>query len=143
MSDKNSKNYLYIGQKLPSLNEYIAKCRANPHVGAEFKRRTEESIGMWINACVAQGNLRPISSPCEIVMDFYEATSRRDVDNIQSAQKFILDALQAHGILPNDSQRWVKQVHHRVTRNKSVGDCSYIYLVEGKHLKLVVSDECE
>ena len=128
-------NYLYIGMQLPSLNDYINKCRTNPHVGAEFKRQWEENILMWINACVAQGHLRPILTPCEIVMDFYEKNLRRDVDNIQSAQKYILDALQTAGILPTDGQKWVKQIHHRV--NKSVmGSGVYVYLVEHGHLEL-------
>ena len=43
-----------------------------------------------------------------------EKTKRRDVDNIQSAQKFILDALQHFSIIKNDSRKYVKQIHHTV-----------------------------
>jgi len=140
MSYDKRKNYLYIGMKLPSLNEYVEKCRTNPHVGASFKAQTENNIGIFIQACVAQGHLHPITSPCEIVMDFYEMTRRRDVDNIQSAQKYILDALQTAGILPNDNQKWVRQVHHRVLPSKGHGDCVYVYLIEGGHIELRYTD---
>lgn len=133
-------NYLYIGQQLPSLNDYVNKCRANPHAGAEFKRETEQDIGTWIMACKGENHLHPIKSPCEIVIDFYEKTYKRDVDNIQSATKFILDALQTHQIIPTDGQRWVKQVHHRVLHN-TVGSCVYVYIIEGGHVKLTVEED--
>ena len=135
-----AKNYLYIGMQLPSLNEYINKCRTNPHVGAEFKRITEENIAMWINNSVNHGNLHPVTSPCEIVIDFYEKNKRRDVDNVQSATKFILDALQTTGILPNDNQKWVKQVFHRVLPS-ALNDFVYVYLVEDGNIELRVTDE--
>ena len=34
--------------------------------------------------------------------------SRRDPDNIASAKKYILDALQKQGILQNDNLKWIK-----------------------------------
>lgn len=138
MYDKR-KNFLYIGQKLPSLNEYVSKNRAHPQVGARFKREADETIRMWVNACVAQGDLHPISSPCEIVIDFYEGNNRRDVDNVQSATKYILDALQEAGILPNDNQKWVKQIFHRVLHNVA-GACVYVYLIEDAHIALTVQE---
>ena len=134
-----AKNYLYIGMQLPSLNEYVNKCRTNPHVGAEFKRVTEENIIAWAFVCQNKGHLHPITNPCEIVIDFYEETKRRDVDNVQSATKFILDALQTVGILPNDNQKWVKQVYHRVIPSAE-RDCVYVYLLEGTHIELRVTE---
>lgn len=139
MSYSKRDNFLYIGQQLPSMNEYVNKCRTNPHVGAEFKRVTEENILMWINACMAQGHLHAIKQPCEIVIDFYEQNRRRDVDNIQSAQKFILDALQTAKIIPNDSQRFVTQIYHRVLHN-TAGTGVYVYIIEGRHVELHVED---
>jgi Holliday junction resolvase RusA-like endonuclease len=140
MAYDKRQNYLYIGQQLPSLNEYVAKNRTNPNVGATFKRSVEDTIQMWIAACVGSGNLHRIESQCEIVIDFYERTKRRDVDNVQSATKFILDALVKAGILPNDNQRWVRQVYHRVLPSVGI-DCVYVYLIENRKINLEVADE--
>lgn len=140
MAYDKRQNYLYIGQQLPSLNDYVAKNRTNPHVGAEFKRSIENSIQMWVAACVGSGHLKPIHTPCDVVIDFYEKTKRRDVDNIQSATKFILDALVKAEILPNDNQRWVRQVYHRVLPSSYI-DCAYVYLIEGAKIMLEVEDE--
>ena len=43
-------------------------------------------------------------------MVYHEPDRRRDVDNIYSANKFILDALRKAGIIKNDSQKYVKDV---------------------------------
>ena len=53
-------------------------------------------------------------TPCELVITFFEKTKKRDVDNIQSSVKFILDALQKAGILKNDSRKYVKQIYSTV-----------------------------
>lgn len=37
-----------------------------------------------------------------------------DADNIQSSQKFILDALVNNGVLPDDNRKHVTQIYHRI-----------------------------
>lgn len=108
------ENYFVINSKLPSLNEMIGANRANKYVGAKMKKDIEEIIGWNIKLGVARGRLRSVSRPCVIQIDFYEKTKRRDVDNIQSSTKFILDAMVKHGILINDSRRYVKQIYHEI-----------------------------
>lgn len=87
--------------KLPSLNEYINKCRGNRYSGAGFKRSVECDI-MWFLKPVPE-----ITKPCRFHFIWYEQTKRRDKDNVAFAKKFILDALQAAGKLPNDNNRYV------------------------------------
>lgn len=58
--------------------------------------------------------LKPVYNPCVIYIDWHEKTKRRDVDNIQSSQKFVLDAMVKNGILQDDGRRYVKQVNHEV-----------------------------
>lgn len=99
-----------IEGKLPSLNDVIAKNRTNRYVGADFKKKIETSIG-W---AIKKAKLKPIETPCVIEIEWHEATKRRDVDNIHSSVKFILDALVKNGILKNDSRRYVKQIYHEV-----------------------------
>lgn len=108
-------NEFTIQEKLPSLNECINANRRNIYAGANFKKDVEEIIGMYIQQGLSSGTLTPMGeTPCEVYIDWYEKTKRRDVDNIQSSQKFILDALQKNGVLKNDSRKFVKQVHHMV-----------------------------
>lgn len=112
-------NEFTINAKLPSLNEVIDQNRANRYKGAKFKAETEELIGCYIRIARAAGKLHPINVPCEIYIDFHEATKRRDVDNIQSSQKFILDALVKNGVLVNDNRQYVKQTHPNIIDDNS------------------------
>lgn len=103
-----------IDKQLPSLNQYTSANRANKYAGAKFKKEQEEYIASCINKALASGELQCFDEPVHIFIDWYEKDKRRDCDNIQSSQKFILDALQQQGIIPNDNRKYVKQVHHRV-----------------------------
>ena len=107
-------NELLIDTQLPSLNEYVLKCRSHWSKGAEFKKQVENTIGWYIKFSRMKGKLKPVKNQCEIYIEWHEATRRRDVDNIQSAQKFILDALQRFDILKDDSRKYVSQIHHTV-----------------------------
>ena len=89
--------------RLPSLNEYVAANRRNPYQGAKLKKDTDESIRTVIRAA----KLRHVESPCIVLMIFQEGDRRRDVDNVESAKKYALDALVTSGILHGDSPRWV------------------------------------
>lgn len=103
-----------IGERLPSMNELINANRTNRYRGSKLKKDTDELISYYIYNAVNNGNLKPIEGACTISFDWCERTKKRDVDNIQSSQKFVLDALQKTGIIPNDSQRYVQQTAHRV-----------------------------
>lgn len=112
-------NAFIIREKLPSLNDVIEKNRSNRYVGAKFKKGIEERIGWAIIEAVATKTLKPVTTPCVVEIEWHEATMRRDVDNIQSSQKFILDAMVKNGILKNDSRRYVKQIYHKVIDDNS------------------------
>jgi len=43
----------------------------------------------------------------KIIFNWYEKDRRRDLDNIASAKKFILDALTESGVIDNDSQKYI------------------------------------
>ena len=107
-------NQFAIKAKLPSLNDVIAKNRANRYLGAQFKKDIEQVIGWAIKQALTMKTLKPVKNPCVIYIEWHEATKRRDVDNVQSSQKFILDAMVQNGILINDNRRYVKQVNHKV-----------------------------
>ena len=89
--------------RLPGLNEVNASNRANAHKGARLKRDVDAGICAIIRAA----RIHPISNPCIVHMTFLEPNRRRDADNVESAKKFILDALVKSGILAGDSPRHV------------------------------------
>jgi Holliday junction resolvase RusA-like endonuclease len=97
-----------INAKLPSLNEYINVCRRNKYQAAKFKRDVEEVIGWAIIEAKAKKMLQPTCKPCKVAFEWHERTAKRDCDNIASAKKYILDALQKQGIIPNDNQKYIK-----------------------------------
>lgn len=121
--------YFIIKAKLPSLNEYIRACRSNRYAGAKFKEEVEELIGWSIKQAQTAGKLPSMGdTPCKIYINWNERTKKRDVDNIQSAQKFILDALQTYGVIKNDSRKYVKQIYHNV--NDATEDSVLVRLEE-------------
>ena len=107
-------NTFTIKAKLPSLNDTVAKNRANKYLGAKFKKDIEEVCGWAIKQALVMKTLKPVKNPCVIYIDWHEKTKKRDADNIQSSQKFVLDAMVANEILQNDSRRYVKQVYHEI-----------------------------
>lgn len=113
------KDTFIIKEKLPSLNDVISKNRSNRYVGAKFKKDIETVISWSIKKAVLAKTLKPIVNPCVIEIEWHEATMRRDVDNIHSSVKFILDALVKNGILKNDSRKYVKQIHHTVINDNN------------------------
>ena len=106
--------HFVIQQRLPSMNDVIAANRANKYNGAKLKRETEEIIGQYINVARYRGQIKPVDYPVILDIKWHESTKKRDVDNIQSGVKMVLDALQKQGILINDSRRYVKQIFHTI-----------------------------
>lgn len=120
---------IIIFDRLPSLNEYVDVCRKNPFEAARFKRMLENEIITFIRIADAE----PINEPCIIHIDWFEKGRKRDVDNIESAVKFILDALQGAGVLKNDSRKYVRQVSHNVIASDENG--VIVWLITGDNVK--------
>lgn len=97
-----------INDRLPSLNDYINECRANKYKGAKFKKDVENLICLYIHNAKVKKTITPTDKPIIVHFKWHEKTKRRDTDNIASAKKYILDALQTSGIIPNDSRKYVK-----------------------------------
>lgn len=104
---------------LPSLNDYTKACRGNRYSGATMKKKQEKLICTAIREAVLRGSCKPMENyPTSIEIVWYEPNSRRDIDNITFATKFILDALVKSGILKDDSRKYVSEISHRVTTDK-------------------------
>lgn len=111
-------NGFIIKAKLPSLNDYVKACRANKYAGAKFKQEVEEVIGWGIKQAISAGKLRRAEDPVIIHFKWHEKTKRRDADNIASAKKYILDAMQAFGVIPNDSRKYVRAFTDEIIDDK-------------------------
>ena len=88
-----------IPLKLPSLNEYIDKCRYNKYAGNDYKQKIQEEIYPYIINIPKQGK------PVKIHFRWFEGNKKRDLDNICSAKKYILDALVKYGKLKDDNRK--------------------------------------
>lgn len=131
-------NYFTIGRQLPSLNEYIKELNKNRHKGNKFKQEVEEDIGWYIRNAVIKGRLTPVTEQVDILIVWHEKTMKRDTDNIQSAQKFILDAMRAGGIIKNDSRKYVRQIYHKI-EDGSEKDGVVVCLYKAGDLKVTFS----
>lgn len=89
--------------RLPSLNEYTRACRTNPHVGAQMKKKAENDI-MWQ---IKKQLEAKIENPVTISYLWIEPNTRRDLDNIAFAKKFLQDSLVQLGILQGDGWKHI------------------------------------
>lgn len=92
-----------IPWKLPGLNDYISALDHNRYSGAKLKKDTE----LGIRACIRKympSNLK-IPYRVQVEITFYEPNRKRDYDNIESAVKFIMDALVQEKVILNDNQK--------------------------------------
>lgn len=102
--------------RLPSLNEYIDKCRGNRYGGAGFKKAVENDIMLILNA-----RHFLICTPVHMTFVWHEPNKRRDKDNVAFAKKFILDALQKSGRLKNDNNNYIAGFTDRFVYDGSEG----------------------
>ncbi len=107
--------YFIIDAKLPSLNEYQEKCRANRYAGAKMKKDIEDVILWSIRTAANKGTLHKVTAyPVQVAIEWHEKDKRRDIDNIQSAAKFILDAMTKSNLIKDDGRKYISQVTPRV-----------------------------
>lgn len=95
---------LLIPGRLPCMNDLIAANRLNKYAGAGVKKKTQRQIILILQPQV-QG--RKFTEKVNIHIEYYEKDMRRDEDNVMSAAKFILDALQDIELIPNDNRKYV------------------------------------
>ena len=93
-----------IPGNLPGLNLLIAANRANRYKGAKLKKDADMQVVTAIRKCHV-GVVR--GYPVEVRIWFYEKDKRRDIDNVYSGGKYVLDGLQEAGILRGDGQKYV------------------------------------
>lgn len=99
---------LIIQGRLPGRNEEISSFRRHWTKGAKLKRDATEKV---FYACIDQ-NLKTINnSTAELDITFFEPNKRRDIDNVMSSTKYILDGLVKARILFDDSPSFVRKIN--------------------------------
>jgi Holliday junction resolvase RusA-like endonuclease len=90
--------------RLDGLNTVIDANRRNKYSGAKIKAQNDKICRSYIPQ-----KLKGIRLPYPVIVtiDWYEKDRRRDLDNIYSGKKFILDSLVECGVLQGDGQKWV------------------------------------
>ena len=100
-------------KKTPSLNDYIKSERVRIRTrggkfltkGAVMKSEWQQAIAVYI---LNELRGKKVEKPVVIHYQYYEENARRDIGNIHApVQKFVEDALQDCGVIPNDNQKWV------------------------------------
>lgn len=108
-----NRQSFFVGVLLPGLNEMIAAAKSrkgNWSAYAEMKAL----YGSLAKADIRAAKLRPMRR-VRITCLWHEKNQRRDPDNIAAGEKFILDALVAQGILPNDGRKAIVFIGHAYT----------------------------
>lgn len=93
--------HLRIFPRLDGLNELIAANRTHWSKGRALKEANEALVHL----AITRDKLQPITGRFNMKILWLEKDSARDPDNILSAKKYILDALQQAHIIVNDNQK--------------------------------------
>ena len=97
---------LIIPGRLDNLNDYINAERTNRYKGAKVKVRNQYKA--FQEACLQLRDVR-IEGPVKMIYRWYEKNHRRDLDNISSfGRKVIQDALVECKVLPDDGWKYIK-----------------------------------
>lgn len=97
---------MIIPGRLDNLNDYISAERVHRMNGAKLKAKNQERVLQ--EACIQLGDVH-IRTPVKMAYRWYEKDQRRDMDNISSfGRKVIQDAIVKAGILPDDGWKYIK-----------------------------------
>ena len=88
--------------RFPTLNEYIDCERGSTIAAAAMKKKCTEQVK---EQCLSQ-QIQPVNGKADLLFEWHSST-RHDPDNVAFAKKFILDGLQAAGVLENDNRKFI------------------------------------
>jgi len=88
--------------RFPTLNEYIDCERGSTIAAAAMKKKCTEQVK---EQCLSQ-HIQPVNGKVDLLFEWHSST-RHDPDNVAFAKKFILDGLQAAGVLENDNRKFI------------------------------------
>jgi len=99
---------LAIHGTFPGTNQMLVAAKSHWAVYAREKKRLTGKVKFLAQLA----RLQTVDAPVTVRFWWYEANARRDVDNISSGQKYVLDGLVAAGVLHDDRRTCVKGIEH-------------------------------
>ena len=100
---------LEIPLPLMQLNQVVAAAKRHWAGYARLKRRHTETVALLALAAGCQRVRQPVT----LAFVWYLPDRRLDPDNaVAGGVKVIADGLVAAGVLPDDSQAWIRGFHH-------------------------------
>jgi len=110
---QHNEFFIVIPHELPALNEILGATNSNRYVGAALKKKSMQLVALYLPN-------KTLPTPLTADFLFYSKNARKDPDNIASgATKIIFDAMQQKGILVNDGQKQIRQLHYRFAVDKN------------------------
>lgn len=100
------------------LNEYTNACRTNPYKANKLKHEQQDLVKTAFLSDLSNFYDKVSKYPLKLKITWYEPNKRRDVDNIQFAVKFILDALVELNVIEDDNQKCINAISHEVKVDK-------------------------
>lgn len=95
-----------IPGRLPGTNEIIEAAKSHYAAYAKMKNTYTDMVA-WL------AKKLPKYDHISLVITWYEPNAKRDIDNIASGAKFVLDGLVRAGTIPNDTQKHIKGITHQ------------------------------
>lgn len=103
-----------IDGRLPGTNELIGANRSGWKVGAGQKKSYTTYCAACIRKSLHGKSVIPPFRMVDIYITFYEPNGKRDPDNIVGGLKYILDGAVASGAIPDDSQKYIRNIHSHI-----------------------------
>lgn len=98
--------------RFPTLNEYIDCERGSTIAAAAMKKKCTEQVK---EQCLLQ-QIQPVNGKVDLLFEWHSST-RHDPDNVAFAKKFILDGLQAAGVLENDNRKFIGTIADEIIQD--------------------------
>lgn len=114
-SESGVIDLVIISGRLIGLNEYISAERTNLYKAASIKRQLENDTIAAAIIAADKGTLHSHTGLCKLEVNFVEPNHRRDLDNISFCMKGIQDALVKCGVFPDDSTKFIDELHYTVS----------------------------
>ena len=99
-----------ISGRFPGLNDMIdaAKKGKGKYQPYAIMKEQYTDIVAWT------AKKLPKFNKIDIEITWYEPNASRDPDNVMGGQKFIFDGLVKAGTIPNDTQKYIRNIAHRI-----------------------------
>ena len=116
----DSRLHIVLPGEYTTQNQYIQAERTHLQRAAGIKSSETERVKLEVMSQFGVDAIPKVTSyPVDVTIFWYRTDRRSDPDNVAFAVKFILDGLQAAGVLRNDGWKQINSICHifRIDKN--------------------------